>query len=61
MSPKQQILAELYPSPAPAGCCLGCHQPVAKIKLCSRCKTAVYCSAECQRKHWPKHKRDCQL
>ena len=60
----QQVLADLYSSPAPEGpggeeCCLRCLQPVAKVKLCSRCKTAVYCSVECQRKHWPEHKRNC--
>ena len=27
---------------------------------CSRCKLVKYCSKECQVKHWPKHKHDCQ-
>jgi hypothetical protein len=28
---------------------------------CSRCNTACYCSAECQKSHWPIHKKSCKL
>jgi hypothetical protein len=28
---------------------------------CSRCNTACYCSAECQKTHWPIHKKACKL
>ncbi|PBL00332.1 hypothetical protein ARMGADRAFT_956095 [Armillaria gallica] len=31
----------------------------ADIKVCSRCKNARYCSPECQKSHWRKHKADC--
>jgi hypothetical protein len=28
---------------------------------CSRCNTACYCNAECQKAHWPEHKKACKL
>ncbi len=28
-------------------------------KQCSRCTRACYCTAQCQRKHWPVHKKVC--
>jgi len=31
-----------------------------QFKLCSRCKKACYCTIECQRKAWRKHKTQCQ-
>ena len=31
-----------------------------KLKSCSRCGMAQYCSAECQRLHWPVHKKSCK-
>ncbi|XP_045885328.1 zinc finger MYND domain-containing protein 10 isoform X1 [Micropterus dolomieu] len=30
-------------------------------KRCSRCQGEWYCHRECQVKHWPKHKKTCQL
>lgn len=30
-------------------------------KRCSRCQGEWYCNRECQVKHWPKHKKTCQL
>lgn len=33
---------------------------VATLKKCARCREAYYCGVECQRKHWPVHKKDCK-
>ena len=30
-----------------------------KFKICSACKNARYCTAECQRHHWRQHKKTC--
>lgn len=29
------------------------------LRKCSQCKSVRYCSVECQRKHWPEHKKEC--
>ncbi|KAM9361848.1 zinc finger MYND domain-containing protein 10 [Symphorus nematophorus] len=39
--------------------CGSCGKEAAK--RCSRCQGEWYCHRECQVKHWPKHKRACQL
>ena len=31
-----------------------------KMPKCRQCSQAYYCGADCQRKHWPKHKRSCK-
>jgi hypothetical protein len=31
-----------------------------EFKCCTVCKEARYCSKECQREHWPEHKKDCK-
>ena len=43
--------------------CLACYQifPGEKLKSCSRCRLAQYCSKECQAKHWQAHRNDCEL
>jgi hypothetical protein len=28
---------------------------------CSRCKSTYYCNTNCQRTHWPAHKKTCQV
>lgn len=41
--------------------CDTCHEkfPYTKMKKCSRCRAATYCSQECQRNDWERHKTDC--
>uniref|UniRef100_Q8C2Y2 [histone H3]-lysine(4) N-trimethyltransferase n=1 Tax=Mus musculus TaxID=10090 RepID=Q8C2Y2_MOUSE len=30
-----------------------------KLMRCSQCRIAKYCSAKCQKKAWPDHRREC--
>ncbi|KAI9016634.1 hypothetical protein DFJ74DRAFT_677860 [Hyaloraphidium curvatum] len=42
--------------------CSGCERTSARredFKRCSKCGPDFYCSKECQRNHWPKHKLLC--
>lgn len=36
-----------------------CRARNVRTKHCSRCREVRYCSAECQREHWPAHKATC--
>jgi tetratricopeptide (TPR) repeat protein len=43
--------------------CIECDASCGKTnpqKRCSRCQFVYYCSAECQKRHWPEHKSDCK-
>ncbi|KAI2602609.1 hypothetical protein GGR54DRAFT_623626, partial [Hypoxylon sp. NC1633] len=44
--------------------CRGCNATEAKsggaLLRCGRCKDAAYCSAECQRSDWKKHRMECK-
>ncbi|EJD42497.1 hypothetical protein AURDEDRAFT_114972 [Auricularia subglabra TFB-10046 SS5] len=31
-----------------------------ELKRCGRCKSALYCNAECQTRDWPAHKKFCK-
>jgi hypothetical protein len=39
--------------------CLCCLQVVEGQSRCSKCRTALYCTRDCQVKHWPVHKNIC--
>ena len=32
----------------------------AGLKTCNACKEVKYCSVGCQRRHWPRHKKECK-
>ena len=35
--------------------------PEIKFKKCSGCISVNYCSKECQKEHWKRHKEDCLI
>jgi hypothetical protein len=42
--------------------CAHCSKPPApgsKLRNCKGCLTVCHCTVECQRAHWPMHKRVC--
>ena len=42
--------------------CVTCRKSVpavAELKKCKACRVVYYCSKECQRADWPRHKREC--
>ena len=43
-------------------CCAECgEEGGVSLKACKACMHARYCSAACQRNHWPKHKTACKV
>ena len=39
--------------------CSFCEVREERMRKCGRCKTARYCSEECQTSHWPSHQTQC--
>ncbi|KAJ0023850.1 hypothetical protein NQD34_003749 [Periophthalmus magnuspinnatus] len=52
-----EVMEHLLPEKPKCGSCGGREA----TKRCSRCQGEWYCNRECQVKHWPKHKKSCQL
>ena len=50
---------EVKATPAPKSCAECGLVSDEDCSKCTACKTVAYCSADCQRKHWPIHKPDC--
>ena len=40
--------------------CNYCNKIDGKLKTCTRCKQAFYCSKKCQKKDWKNHKKVCK-
>ncbi|KAI0808001.1 hypothetical protein C8Q74DRAFT_107333 [Fomes fomentarius] len=40
--------------------CSTCAKQSALVRKCSRCHSAWYCDAACQRAHWQEHKKKCR-
>ena len=40
--------------------CFQCGKRGHKLPKCTQCSQAYYCNADCQRKHWKKHKPVCR-
>ena len=45
--------------PFTAPCCANCQKSGIKLRECSKCHAAQYCSTACQRAHWRAHKPAC--
>jgi hypothetical protein len=41
--------------------CDNCLEVIEHLNACSRCHCAQYCGRECQKKHFPSHKKECKV
>eukprot|EP01147_Barroeca_monosierra_P009682 gene9683-1893_t len=53
--------SQCQPVPSDFGQCAGPKCTKESTKRCARCKVVFYCSRDCQRNHWARHKHDCHL
>ena len=51
---------KLNDSPDAGNICSDCGKAGDNLKTCASCKTAKYCSRECQLKAWASHKQECK-
>ena len=40
--------------------CAACGTAGDSLKACTSCKQVKYCNRECQKLHWPQHKKECK-
>ena len=52
--------AEAVQEPLELPSCAHCQKSGVKLKACSKCHAAQYCSTACQRAHWRAHKPACR-
>ena len=50
---------KFLPDLVDSNCCAKCKKSANNLQVCGRCKVASYCSKECQRHDWTKHKWSC--
>jgi hypothetical protein len=56
-----RIAAEPPRRPGPTTKCDGCQMvPDSRLRQCGRCKHAFYCTIECQRRAWRRHREECR-
>ena len=56
-----RIAAEPARRPGPTTKCDGCQRvPDSRLRQCGRCKHAFYCTIECQRRTWHRHREECE-
>lgn len=40
--------------------CAACGRTLPSMKRCTQCRAVLYCSRDCQVKHWGEHKESCK-
>ncbi|GAX73840.1 hypothetical protein CEUSTIGMA_g1290.t1 [Chlamydomonas eustigma] len=65
LKPKTPSKASVGPANGAAGgkskLCAECRKPLSGLpQRCSNCKVTYYCSKDCQKRAWPKHKDSCK-
>lgn len=61
LDPKAMNQTALCPPATPLECSNNsCSNPGDQNKRCGKCFVAVYCSKDCQIKHWKVHERHCK-
>lgn len=58
--PRRSALRRYWQTPKACLHCKACPAGIGVKKHCSRCVKAFYCSEECQRGDWPRHKVECK-
>merc|ERR1712008_144399 len=59
--PKRKARSHAQKSePQVGGECWNCGGKFLQLKTCSGCAVAKYCSSDCQKQHWKKHKTICK-